>query len=132
MDDSAVVGNLNVPARGAMVAGKFTLGLFCAAVLLSAGCEKREDKLLPFDGFRYKAKAAPVDKKVTLADFTVTVWDVAQSLEGARQAGAYEGTKYCITQYGTSNIKWRVGPDTEPTQLAIIDNKLTFAGRCDP
>jgi len=107
-------------------------GLCVGALLLSAGCERREDKLEPFDGFYYKAKASTVDKKISLADFTTTVWGVSQSLEGARLAGGYEGTKYCIAQYGTSKIKWSVGPDTAVESLRIVDDTLNFAGRCDP
>jgi len=108
------------------------LGLCFGALLATAGCAKREDKLIPFDGYLYKAKARPVDKKVSRADFTATVWEVSQSLEGARQAGRYEGTKYCIAQYGSSRVKWSVGPDTPPENLRIVDDTLTFAGRCDP
>lgn len=107
-------------------------GLCAGALVLAAGCEKREDRLIPFDGVRFKAKAAAVDKKVTLADFTSTVWGVSQTLEGARAAAGYEGTKYCIAQYGTSNIEWSVGPDTAPEHLTIIDDTLTFSGRCAP
>jgi len=108
------------------------LGLCVGALLLSAGCEPREDRLESFDGAYFRAKASPVDKKVTLADFTTTVWGVSKSLDGARKAGGYEGTKYCIAQYGTSRINWSVGPDTPVENLRIIDDTLSFAGRCDP
>ena len=112
---------------------KLAVGAVCVgALLVSAGCAKREDRLLPFDGFLYKAKAGPVDKKVSRADFTATVWEVSQSLEGARQAGHYEATKYCIKEYGSSKVAWSVGPDTPPENLRIVDDTLTFSGRCDP
>lgn len=107
-------------------------GLCLGALLLTAGCQTRENRLVPFDGFRYKAKAAAVDKKVTRADFTVTVWAVSQSLTGARAAGGYEGTKYCIKEYGSSRIEWIVGPDTPPENYRIVDDTLTFSGKCDP
>ena len=105
-----------------------------AVVLLAvvAGCTKREDKLFPFDGHYYKVKSSPVDKKVTLADFTLTVSQVSQSLDGAREAGGYEGIRYCIKYFGSSKIDWKVGPDTEPKNLRIVDDTLSFAGRCDP
>ena len=97
-----------------------------------AGCNKREDKLIPFDGQYYKVKSSPVDKKVTLADFTVSIREVSQSLDGAREAGGYEGIRYCIKNYGTSQIDWSVGPETAPQNLRIADDTLTFAGRCNP
>jgi hypothetical protein len=112
---------------------KLSIGVLCAASLLVAsGCTKREDKLTPFDGHYFKAKIKPVDKKASRADFTTTIWAVSQSLDGARQAGHYEGTKYCIAQYGSSKINWAVGPDTAPENLTIVDDTLTFAGRCEP
>jgi len=104
----------------------------CAATLVLSACGRREDKLIPFDGFLYRAKAGPVDKKVSRADFTATVWNVSQSLTGARQAGRHEGTKYCIAQYGSSKVRWSVGPDTPVENLRIVDDQLTFSGRCDP
>lgn len=125
----ARVDSQKASARGANLG----LAVLCAsALLVMASCTKREDKLLPFDGFLYKAKAGPVDKKVSRADFTTTVWEVSQSLEGARQAGRYEATKYCIKEYGSSKVAWSVGPDTPPENLRIVDDTLTFAGRCDP
>ena len=39
---------------------------------------------------------------------------VSASLDGAREAGRHEGTKFCIDAFGTSKINWKVGPDTEP------------------
>ncbi len=107
-------------------------GLCLGALLLTAGCETREKRLLPFDGYRYKAKASAIDKKVSRADFTTTIWTVSQSLTGAREAGRYEGTKYCIKEYGTSKIAWAVGPDTPPENYRIVDDTLTFSGKCTP
>lgn len=104
------------------------LGLV-AAVALVAGCNKKDNRVL-FGGLYFKAKAAPIDKKKTLAEFTVSVKDVSQSLENARAAGGYEGTRYCIANFGTSRIDWVVGPETEPQKLAIDKDTLTFQGRC--
>ncbi|MEY8838475.1 hypothetical protein AB9K41_05510 [Cribrihabitans sp. XS_ASV171] len=102
-----------------------------AALALSAGCarEGRKDRIL-FDGLYFPSKAQAVDKKVSLADFTVTVQDAAQSLDGAREAGRHEGTRYCIETYGTSRIDWVVGPDSDASQLRIADGKLIFRGTC--
>jgi len=98
-------------------------------MILGACAIKSSDRVL-FDGHAFRAKAKVVDKKVSRADFTVTVNGVSASLDGAREAGRYEGTRYCIENYGTSRIKWKVGPDTEPQNLRITDNALTFAGTC--
>ena len=103
-----------------------------AVIAIAAGCNKREDKIVPFDGHYFKVKSSTVDKKVTLADFTVTIRQVSQSLDGAREAGGYEGIRYCIKNFGTSQIDCAVGPETEPQNLRVVDDTLTFAGRCNP
>ncbi|WP_246044009.1 hypothetical protein [Ruegeria sediminis] len=105
------------------------LGVFAVAALV-AGCGERKEFRVLFDGHYFRTKAKVVDKKKTLADFTVRVDDVSASLDGAREAGRHAGTRYCIENYGTSRIDWKVGPDTEPRQLRIVDNTLTFAGTC--
>lgn len=105
--------------------------LVCAMVAGLAACERPEDRIT-FNGFYFRAKSAPVDKKVTLAEFIVSVKDVSQSIDGARAAGGYEGTTYCIKNFGTSRIKWAVGPATPPENLRIADDTLIFQGTCDP
>lgn len=104
-------------------------GLIGAAVALTliAGCEA-EEKRIYHDGIYFRTKTDPIDKKRTLADFTVTVKDATQSLDAARKAGAYEGTKYCIDKYGNSRIDWVVGPDAE--QLTVSDGDVQFRGTC--
>ena len=108
--------------------GKGFAFLICAAAALGLAACNADDKRIAFDGRYFKAKAQPVDKKVTLADFTVTVKGVSASYEGARAAGGYEGTRYCIEKYGTSKIDWAVGPDTEG--LSVIDDTITLRGTC--
>ena len=108
------------------------LALSIGALFLTAACQTREQRLVAFDGYRYKAKAAAIDKKVSRADFTATIFAVSQSLAGAREAGRYEGTKYCIKEYGSSKIEWAVGPDTPVENYQIVDDTLTFSGVCAP
>jgi hypothetical protein len=100
-----------------------------AAVFVSACGTSSSDRIL-FDGKAFRAKAKAVDKRNAPTDFTVVVNGVSASLDGAREAGRHEGTKFCIDAFGTSKINWKVGPDTEPQNLRITDNKLTFAGTC--
>jgi len=97
------------------------------ALVLVAGCEKRADRVA-FDGQYYKGKAKKVDD--VLSQFQVSVSPVSASLEGAREAGRHEGTKYCIANYGTSDIVWAVGPESEDSELPIEKDTLYLRGEC--
>lgn len=108
------------------------LVLMAATLAVPVACGRDNPNRVPFDGVVYKSKTKPVDKKVSRADFTSTIYKVSQSLDGAREAARYQGTIYCVTNYGTSDIAWTIGPDTEPGRLAVVDNNITFRGRCDP
>ncbi|MTI01855.1 MULTISPECIES: hypothetical protein [Alphaproteobacteria] len=105
------------------------IGVLVATTLV-ASCGKSKSERVLFDGQAFRAKASYVDKKVSRADFTVTINGVSASLDGAREAGRYEGTRFCIQNFGTSKIVWKVGPETEPQNLRIDNDKLTFAGTC--
>ncbi|MDA7963068.1 hypothetical protein [Ruegeria sp.] len=106
-------------------------GVLAALLLVSAcgGSGATSDRLL-FDGKSFRASAKPVDKKAAPGQFRVTVSGVSASLDGAREAGRHEGTRFCIQNFGSSRIVWTVGPDTEPQKLRIEKDKLTFAGTC--
>lgn len=103
--------------------------LVLMAALLTGCSSFREDRQT-FDGqvYRGKAKKADDDRK----DFIAEISPVSASLNGAREAGRYEGTRYCIENFGTSRIRWAVGPDTDPAQLVVQNDRLTFLGRCTP
>ncbi len=105
-------------------------GLAALCGLTLAACNVNRDKQIRFEGFYFRTKAKAVEKKVSVADFTVEIKDVAQSLDGAREAGKYAGTRYCVTNYGSSRINWAVGPDTEAENLVIEGDTLTFRGTC--
>ncbi|HBS49671.1 MAG TPA: hypothetical protein DEA05_06095 [Rhodobacteraceae bacterium] len=92
-----------------------------------SACQRPEDRVA-FDGVTFKTKAKRIDDDWNM--FTVTVSPAAASLEGARQAGRYEATRYCIGVAGTSEVLWTVGPETEP--LRIDGDTLTFQGECNP
>lgn len=104
--------------------------LLAVSALALAGCSGSSEDEILFDGLRFRTKVAPVDKKVSRADFTVTITNATRSLVGAREAGRYEGTRYCIANYGSSDIRWAIGPDSDPSQLRIADDRLTFRGTC--
>ena len=113
-----------------MTARKPLLALIALSLVTACGLVTPSSDRILFDGKAFRAKAKVVDKKVSPADFTVTVNGASASLDGAREAGRYEGTKFCVQNFGSSRISWKVGPDTEPQNLRISDDKLTFAGTC--
>lgn len=111
---------------------KIAVVLLAASVAVPVGCARDNPNHVPFDGVVFKSKTKAVDKKVSRADFTTTIQKASQSLDGAREAARYQGTIYCVTNYGSSDIEWIVGPETEQGRLTIVDDAITFRGRCDP
>lgn len=107
-----------------------TIILAGSLLLTACGTASSSATRVAFDGIFFRANAKHVDKKATPTDFTVTVNGVSQSLDGAVEAGRYEGIKFCIENFGSSRIAWKVGPDTEPQNLRVENDKLTFAGSC--
>lgn len=105
-------------------------GLFIGAAVLLSACSavKREDRVL-FEGEFFKAKAGHIDRD-NRSEFNVVVGDISRSFEGAREAARYEATKYCIEEFGTSDIIWISGPDDDPDTLQIVNDRLTLHGTC--
>lgn len=109
------------------------LGL-CAALALTAvsGCSRiKKDDGLRFDGQRMRINAKRVDKDDRTL-FTVTAAPVSRSLEGAKGAAHYGGTEYCIENFGTSNIKWDIAPNSEEAATQVNRDTLTLKGQCRP
>ena len=106
----------------------FTL-LLSATIALSAcaNAKVNSGRNVEFDGARFGAKLSKGDSR---EEFSVLVREPSKSLTGAREAGRYEGTKYCIQNFGTSEIIWSNGPDDADESLVITDNTLVFQGRC--
>ncbi|MEM9549879.1 MAG: hypothetical protein AAGA05_01820 [Pseudomonadota bacterium] len=104
--------------------------LFTLVALTALAACGRGQERVAFDGVFFRASTAPVDKRVSRADFDVVVRDVSQSIEGAREAARYEGTRYCIRYFGSSRIDWTIGPDTEA--LSVTNGQIAFRGRCSP
>lgn len=103
--------------------------LLIAALLLSACTERRADRVA-FDGVFFRSTSSKIDKQRDR--FEVTVSPVSASLEGARAAGAYEAVRYCIENFGSSDIVWINGPDGEDGTLTITNDRLLLSGTCDP
>ncbi|SHH83729.1 hypothetical protein [Cognatishimia maritima] len=100
--------------------------LLTAAVATSACSRLKKDDGVRFDGqkFRIKATKASRDDR---SMFVSTAAPASNSIEGAREAAAYGGTRYCIEQYGTSLIAWAHGPEAEP----LFDgDRLVLEGQC--
>ncbi len=99
------------------------------ALMALGACNRNQEPIL-FDGAAFKTKATKEDKDLSV--FVVSITPVSASLDGAREAGRYQGTRYCIENFGTSTIHWTVGPDTDPASLAIDNDTLIFKGKCKP
>lgn len=99
--------------------------LICVVPLVA--CTPSE-QVPSFDGIKFRAQLSKVDKQRD--QFLVKVSKASQSLVGAREAGRYEATKYCINQYGTSDIAWVSGPDVEDGSLTINNDELQLRGAC--
>ena len=102
--------------------------IIIASVMALASCGQNVNNPA-FDGKNFRAKLSKVDKQRN--QFSIAVSPVSQSLEGAREAGRYEATKYCIAQYGSSRVNWINGPDGEEGALSVIDDKLQLRGACN-
>ena len=58
----------------------------------------------------------------------MTVKKAINNLNGAKEAGRYEGVKHCIEHFGSSDITWISGPDSE--ELKLVGQKLILKGKC--
>ncbi|MEH6831746.1 MAG: hypothetical protein V7661_12985 [Sulfitobacter sp.] len=102
------------------------MGIALCVGLLGA-CGSPEDRIL-FDGQFYNSKVRKVERQLDV--FSVAVKPVSKSLLGAREAGRYAATVYCVNTYGSSDIVWAAGPDAPDAQLNIDKDTLTLQGRC--
>lgn len=98
------------------------------ALMLLGGCVERAKRVM-FDGKYYPTREKAADKQDRRA-FTVTVRKAAQGIDGAREAGRHGGSKYCIKNFGTSEIEWARGPDDAAETLQLANGTLLLTGRC--
>lgn len=102
------------------------LALIVMAVL--AACAGREEKVL-FNGSYYpgKARADKVDRR----NFTASVRRAGRGIEGAQQAVFYEATRYCLSNFGTSEIEWfGVPAGAEGPAYGRSGDTVSVRGRC--
>ncbi|MEM8582075.1 MAG: hypothetical protein AAGF50_12840 [Pseudomonadota bacterium] len=103
--------------------------IFALCIAALAACGERDQQRVLFDGVYFRTKAKAVDK-ADRQSFVVNVPKVQRSFNGAREAGRFEGTRYCLSNYGTSEILWSIGPDTADGRLVVENNDFNFRGRC--
>ena len=103
------------------------LALPLLAAMLLGACQDKESKVY-FDGKHYPAKGKAV--KGDRESFVVTVRKVAQGVDGAREAGRHAGVRYCIENFGLSDIIWEKGPDAEDGTLVTEGGNLVLTGKC--
>lgn len=109
---------------------KTPLLIALVSALAIPACNRVDDRVL-FEGVAFRGKVSVIDKADRRA-FTASVSPASATIDGAVEAARYEGTKYCIENYGTSSIAWTVGPDTPREALVIEGDTLTFQGACRP
>lgn len=100
--------------------------LLCGAWALAA-CDRLEDRSY-FNGRYYPAKANEVDGD--LAHFVVAVRRINQGMDGARQAARYESVRYCIKNFGTSEIIWQAPPDRPVGEADVQGGRFVVQGKC--
>ncbi len=109
-----------------MISRNLTLGLI--TVVMLAGCTERAKRVY-FDGKHFPTREKAVSKEER-DRFVVTVRRVDQGLDPAREAGRHGGSRYCIKNFGTSEIEWASGPDDPAETLQVSNSTLTLTGRC--
>lgn len=87
---------------------------------------KRADVQISGVRFRARANADGADRR----QFTVTVTPFAADPDGAREAGRYQATRYCLLTYGGSDTEWTAGPDLPAEALTVEGDTLLLQGRC--
>ena len=103
------------------------ISIFVVALLMLGACSEKSQRVF-FDGNFYPAKAKKV--KGDRESFVVNVRRVDQGLKGAREAGRHAGIKYCVENFGYSEIDWVKGPDDDATALDRSKGNLVLQGRC--
>ena len=81
-----------------------------------------------FEGQTYRARLSP--DEAAAQRFVVAVGNLDRGLAGAKEAGRYEATKYCLKNFGWSGVTWSAGPDLPDASLPIVEGQLRLSGEC--
>lgn len=97
-------------------------------LLVLAACGDGDMDTITLDGARFSGdlRSERSDREA----FVATGGPASVSLEGSRQAAAYQAVQHCIGYLGISDIAWINGPDVADDQLTIIDDEVVLTGRC--
>lgn len=112
---------LSVSMRGVMPL------VMVAAIV--AGCGKRDETRVLFDGNFYKAKTTAVSKD-DRKQFETVVRQPEQGINGALAAGEHDAKGYCLKSFGTSEIEWTRGPFDTNAPLYAEGGRLVLNGSC--
>ena len=108
----------------------FIIGLATSCFFIIVACSnpfELEENKVSFDGYYFSSKLSR--SKLDDRSFDLTVRRANRSLLGAREAGRYEATRFCIKNFGTSDIKWVLGPDDQ--SIGLTGKVLKLSGQCD-
>lgn len=103
----------------------------CSALgvmLLLSGCGDRAERVT-FGGNYYPAKSSgnSQDRRA----FTASVSRASNGMAGAQQAALHEATRYCLQNFGTSDIDWSGVPEgAQIPAYARAGNRVSVTGRC--
>ncbi|MEQ9259990.1 MAG: hypothetical protein RIG84_12950 [Roseovarius sp.] len=110
------------------ISRRFGVLFILSAGLALAGCAKKEERVL-FNGKYYPTKEKAANKS-DRKEFVVTVRRANQGEPGARAAGEHGGQRYCLTNYGTSEIEWIVGPEAPAGTFDVSKGSIALRGTC--
>ncbi len=108
----------------------FIMGLAASSFFMMTGCSnpfELEENKVSFDGYYFSSKLSR--SKLDGRSFDLTIRRANRSLSGAREAGRYEAIRFCIKNYGTSDIKWVLDPDDH--SIGLTGKVLKLSGQCD-
>ncbi|MBU2982078.1 hypothetical protein KO498_09670 [Lentibacter algarum] len=107
--------------------------VICLLALGVSGCEQAKDKLTRnsyyYEGVTFKSKI--VKSKESRENFQVIIRNATLGLTGAREAARLAANRYCIENYGSTDITYgSQSPDTENEDLVLNDGQLVLDGKC--
>ena len=100
-----------------------------------AACERAKGVVSGQSGYAYEGyvfKGKLQRDSDDRANFSVTVRGASRGVQGALEAGRIAANRYCIAQYGNSDITWTgQSPDSETETVELLDGgTLAMNGRC--
>lgn len=98
-----------------------------AAALGVAACGQPGERMR-FNGNYYPAKLQKVGDG--REDFMVSVRNPGQGIVGAREAGRFEATRYCVETFGDSTVTWQTGYDPDANASVMDNGRLILRGSC--